>query len=344
LKTREVFKIFRWRRGCRREWNEIRKVEWSKELSDIESTVAPPALRSRGWGLRFSLRGLLIVVTLLCVALAWRLHRARLQKEAVQAIRDGHGWVYYDYQQYDPKNCEFDKEATPWEPVWLQAQVGIDFFHDVEAVNMSFHGNGIVRRDEKLPDVNIARHLAHLPKLRFLGLTEQATDDEGMRYIGQLRYLEVLLYWDAPQITNAGAVHLTNMPSLRCLHIGSSQIGDRGLATIARLPRLETLSMQCNNFTDAGLAALSGNPRLKDVWVGGLRHRPSRITDAGVLHLAKLPALEELDLQHTHVTLEGLAPLQGLPLKDLYLNGSPADDQKAAQALFPHCKISAKSN
>ena len=302
-----------------------------------------PRLRRRGWGLRFSLRGLLLVVTVLCVALAWRLHRAKLQRHAVQAIRDAHGWVYYDYQQYDPLTCKFDKQAVPWEPQRLQDQVGIDFFHDVEAVNMSFHGNGIERRDKSLPDINIARHLAHMPKLRFLGLTEQATDDEGMRYVGQLRYLEVLLYWDAPQITDAGAAQLTNMPSLKILHIGASQIGDRGLATIARLPRLEELSMQRNNFTDAGLEVLAGNPRLKSLWIGGLGDRPSRITNAGVVQLARLPALEELDLQHTQVTLEGLKPLGDLPLKDLYLNGSSADDQQAAQAMFPSCKISAKN-
>jgi hypothetical protein len=292
--------------------------------------------------LRFSLRGLLIVVTVLCVALAWRLHRATLQHEAVQAIRDAGGWVYYDYQRYEPETCQFDKEATPWEPEWLQSHVGVDFFHDVTAVNMSFHGNGIVRRDERAPDPDIAPHLAHLPRLRFLGLTPGACNDDGMRYVGQLRSLEVLLFWDAPHITDAGAAHLTNMPSLRCLGMGSSQVGDRGLATIARLPRLDDLSMQCNNVTDAGLAALAGNPRLTDLWIGGREKRPSKITNAGVLQLARLPALTELDLQHTQVTLEGLALLQGLPLKNLYLSGSQADDLEAAQALFPSCQISAK--
>src|SRR5215213_1536680 len=102
--------------------------------SDPVATVTPPLPRRRGFGLRFSLRGLLIVITILCVSLAWRLQRAKLQKEAVQAIREASGWVYYDYQQYDPKTCQFDKNATPWEPEWLQTQMGIDFFHDVEAV------------------------------------------------------------------------------------------------------------------------------------------------------------------------------------------------------------------
>lgn len=307
------------------------------------ASTAPPAARRRGWGLRFSLRGLLIVITLLCVSLAWRLHRAKQQREAVLAIRAASGWVYYDYQHYDPTTCKFDDKAVPWEPQWLQAHLGVDFFHDVEAVNMSFHGQGSPRRDEKAPDPPIAQHLAHLPRLRFLGLTEGACNDEGMRHVGQLRHLEVLLFWDAPQITDAGAVHLTNMPSLTCLHIGSSQVGDRGLATIARLPRLDSLSMQRNNFTDAGLASLAGNPRIEKLWLGGLDDRVSRITNAGVLHLATLPALQELDLQYTQVTLEGLAPLQCLPLKDLYLNGSLADDQRAAQAMFPNCKISARS-
>jgi hypothetical protein len=40
--------------------------------------------------------------------------------------------------------------------------------------------------------------------------------------------------------------------------------------------------------------------------------------------------------------LEGLKPLQGLPLKNLYLNGSDADNLEAAQSLFPNCRVSAR--
>ena len=61
-----------------------------------------------------------------------------------------------------------------------------------------------------------------------------------------------------------------------------------------------------------------------------------------MLRLATIPSLEELDLQNTQVTLAGLKPLQQLPaLKNLYLNGSTADDLDAASAMFPNCQVSA---
>lgn len=325
--------------------NLAREIRGIKIMPDQKVERSPlPAHAGRRWRVSFTLRSLLVAVTILCVLLGWQIHRARLQHAAVQAIREAGGWVYYDYQDYDPKTCKLNASAIPWEPAWLPAPLNVDFFHNVEAVNMEFHADGVVRRDKSLPPVDISRHLEHLPRLRFLGINSGFVDDDGLRYVGQMKRLEVLLFWDAPDITDAGAAHLGDMPRLRSIGMGNSQVGDRGLAVLARLPRLEGLSMQRNNFTDAGLASLAGHPRLKSVWIGGLQDRPSRITDAGVTHLAKLPALEELDLQHTQVTLAGLAPLEGMALKSLYLNGSQADDLEAAQAKFPNCQISAKKH
>jgi hypothetical protein len=318
----------------------------SDSASEIVSTARPAALhprKARRWRPRFSLRALLLVVTVLCLALGWRLHRARQQREAVQAIRQAGGWVYYDYQQFNPQNGQLDLQAKPWQPAWLIEPVGIDFWRKVTALNMSFHEERGMRWDNEQPTTDIGRHLSHLPRLRFLGLTEHSVDDAGLQYVGQLQHLEVLLYWDAPGVTDAGARHLRNLPRLQCLNMGSSEIGDRGLEAFAQLPRLEELVMQGNNVTDKGLAALAGHRRLKSLWVGGDDQRASRITNAGVRHLATIASLEELDLQYSQVTLEGLKPLQKLPgLKSLYLHGSPADDFEAASAMFPKCFVDAE--
>jgi hypothetical protein len=76
--------------------------------------------------------------------------------------------------------------------------------------------------------------------------------------------------------------------------------------------------------------------------VGGDHERPSHITGAGVVHLAKIPNLEELELQNSQVTVQGLEPLHELAnLKSLVLNGSQADDLDAVSALFPKCSIDA---
>ena len=303
-----------------------------------------PKLRTTRLRLRFSMRSLLIAVTILCMVLAWRLHRAKQQREAVKAIRDAGGWVYYDYHHFDPETGSFAVQAEPWEPVWLRDLVGVDFSHDVTAVNMAFHEELGQRWDNKQSPRDIGAQLAHLPRLRFLGLSEHSVDDAGMYYVGGLKELEVLLYWDAPGITDVGAAHLRDMPRLRHLGMGSSDIGDSGLKSLFALSGLEGLVLQQGNtITDEGLASLTRYPpRLKSLWIGGDSKRPSKITDAGVSHLAKLLTLEELDLQRSQVTMSGLQPLQALPnLKRLYLSGSQADDMDAVSAMFPKCTVTA---
>lgn len=61
--------------------------------------------------------------------------------------------------------------------------------------------------------------------------------------------------------------------------------------------------------------------------------------------LAKIPNLEELDLQNTRVTPQGLTPLQGLPkLKSLMLSGSTADNYAAVAPMFRNCSVDANRN
>jgi Leucine-rich repeat (LRR) protein len=190
--------------------------------------------------------------------------------------------------------------------------------------------------------VNIARHLAQFSRLRVLLIREKVVDDAGMAYIGRLKRLESLYFWDATHITDAGAKHLRNMPRLEFIHLGSSQVGDEGLAALGKLPSLEVLSMQRNRITDVGLAHLAGHPKLKKLHIGTVEG-VSPISDAGVLHLATIPNLEELDLQHTLVTPEGLKPLTKLSkLKSLILSGSTADNYAAVAPMFPNCSVDAR--
>lgn len=309
--------------------------------SDSSTSRSLPRFRLR---LAFSLRTFLLSVTVFCVVLAWWLHRAKEQRNAVAAIRAAGGWVYYDYHHVDATSDKLNAAAMPWEPQWLVKLVGIDFFHDVTVVNMVYDDLGPKRLDNKQSPVDIAPHLAHFPRLRSLAVSGDYLDDEGMRIVGGLRNLESFYQWEGGKIGDTGAEHLREMPRLRYVHLGDSRVGDRGLAALATIPNLDGLSMQRNKITDVGLASLAGHPKLKSLWIGGLEGL-TPITDAGVVHLANLPQLEELDLQHTRVTPDGLKPLQKLPkLKSLYLSGSAADNYPLVAPLFPNCRIDANKN
>jgi hypothetical protein len=209
---------------------------------------------------------------------------------------------------------------------------------------MVYDDNGPQRLDNKQPPSDIAPHLAHFPWLRSLLLSGDYLDDEGMRVVGGLKQLETFYQWEGRAIGDAGAEHLRGMPRLRYIHLGDSRVGDRGLAAIATIPNLDGLSMQRNKITDAGLASLAGHPKLKSLWIGGLEGL-TPITDAGIAHLANLPRLEELDLQYTRVTPDGLKALQKLPkLKSLLLSGSLADNYALVAPLFPNCVVDADKN
>jgi len=227
---------------------------------------------------------------------------------------------------------EWDAAAVPWEPTWLLALVGIDFVHDVTDVSVGF------RRDSP-PPVNIASHLGRFPRLRSLWIGGAYLDDEGLRTVGELKWLELFVWSPVGTISDDGIAHLRDMPRLRSIDFRKSELGDRSLATLARLPNLESLCVSGNEFTDSGLTVLVGHPKLKSLRIGGLVGM-SPLGDAGIVHLAQIPQLEDLSLQYTKVTPEGLKPLQKLPnLKSLFLQCSTADNSLAVAPLLPNCDV-----
>ena len=82
--------------------------------------------------LRFSLRTMLVVVTVLCVLLgwlAWKVGEAKQQREAVAWILENsdHTVIFYDYQRM--RNGLYDHlSTTPPGPTWLHDVLGVNFF------------------------------------------------------------------------------------------------------------------------------------------------------------------------------------------------------------------------
>jgi len=90
--------------------------------------------------LRFTLRGLLVLVAVCSVWLGIAFQRAREQAREVAAIRSAGGDVYYEYQglDYDDRRWDLvDVYATSRLPVWLLNALGVDFLHDVTFVDVN---------------------------------------------------------------------------------------------------------------------------------------------------------------------------------------------------------------
>jgi internalin A len=324
------------------------------------STIAcqsAPARPKRRW-YQYSLRTLLIFVTLFAIACSWfavKLNQARRQREAVEAIKK----IPYAQVRYeDPFLKAFSpNQATPNENFLLNI-LGVDFFCHVRLVVFN-------NTDPR------TLHLENLSGLESIGINDfsKGKDEwiEPLEKLPELRYLRIE---KAKNVTDAALMHITKLTQLKNLTLRNSQISDSGLEQLKDMPRLEGINLPLNTkMTDAGLIHLKGMKRLKYLSLGtnitdagleqlrgltelkglallntkisdnglvnlknfvkleGLDLSGTNITDAGLEHLKGLTALRHIKLQSTQITDAGLANLAGLTkLEELYLYGTKITD------------------
>jgi hypothetical protein len=160
----------------------------------------PAEAASRPWrrSLRFSVRGLIVLVLVIGLWLGWLVRSARRQREAIAAIRNVRGQVRYDWQW---KNGRAIPRAKPWAPKWLVDGLGADYVGHVTMVSM--------------PGV---------------------FDDE-LVAIGRLSQLRDLYIAPSSAVTDRGLAHLKDLHNLVQLDLRGSQISDAGLAHLKRLIR-----------------------------------------------------------------------------------------------------------
>jgi Leucine-rich repeat (LRR) protein len=237
----------------------------------------------RRW-FQFSLKGMLVVVTLVAVGLGWLAYernKVRKREAAISAIEQVGGIVVVD--------------GEPTRPSWLRPVLGDN------------SGGGVVEVDfseVKVTDAGLA-HVAVLAELRFLRLNNAQLTDAGLTHLAGLSKIESLTLSGDHQITNAGLTNLIGLKELKDLFLRDTQVTDAGLNFLAGLTKLEVLGLDNTQLTDAGLVHLRGLTKLS--W---LRLNGTQVTDAGLTHLTGLTALKVLDLFDTHVTDQGVSKLQ----------------------------------
>jgi Leucine-rich repeat (LRR) protein len=115
--------------------------------------------------------------------------------------------------------------------------------------------------------------IARLPVLRFLGVQDTETSDDGWAALGQSQSIERI--WGR-----------------RCYGLGA-----RGFSALSTMPRLSGLSVSCRNVPDATLARLPMFPALRELM-------PMDIPDEGYRHIAHCTALESLVLMYCRDTTD----------------------------------------
>ena len=97
-------------------------------MSDTKQTP-----KRKRW-LRYSLRTLLVVITILCIALGYWTYRAKRQRAVVKWVEENGGEVHYDFE-LDEYGYTI-KAAKPPSPKWMQAFLGNDYLATVVHVRL----------------------------------------------------------------------------------------------------------------------------------------------------------------------------------------------------------------
>ena len=147
-----------------------------------------PSKPRRRW-FQYSLRTLLVLVTVLCVWLAVTANRARKQREAVAAIEAVGGVVYYEYQTKSGQK--------PPGPKWLRELIGDEYFVSVVLVDFN---------ETQVTDAGLM-HLKGLTKLELLYLNRTQITDAGLEHLKGLTNLEDL-WLNGTQVTDEGVKKL----------------------------------------------------------------------------------------------------------------------------------------
>ena len=142
----------------------------------------------RRWS-RFSLRTLLVLVTVASAGFGWvgyKVRQAQRQKQAVVAIEELGGYVRYDYE-FD-NHGDWTESAIPPDPEWLRVLLGVDFLADVFDVEFTAR---------EVTDADLV-HLRGLRELKRLHLGRTLVTDGGLEEL-QKAFPNLKIYqWPHP--------------------------------------------------------------------------------------------------------------------------------------------------
>lgn len=270
------------------------------ESTETTETQPPATAGPAGWRrfLRFSLRGLLLLVLLVSVWLGWQVNRAHKQRRAVLRIQELGGEAWFDYQmQPDPNGTAgtvYPERRSPW-PKWIRNLIGDEYFGDVVSV-------GLYKTSAEDADIEL---LADLPRINRLSLGYTRVTDRGMQRIAEILPQLVSLDLQNTSVTDGAMPFIGQLRQLESLGLWNTNVTDAGAAHLARLTRMRNLILDGTQITDVSLIHLRSMKGF-DEWLGLCC---AGITDQGLVHLAHLTKAKSINLLHSRVTKQGGASL-----------------------------------
>ena len=278
--------------------------------------------------LRFSMRGMIVLVLVIGGSLGWIVRNAKTQRDAVAAIIKVRGQAFYEINPTD--------EVFAWKKLLafrrlVGEYIGIDFVFHVMSVNIDV----TPEKNDAARQQALAR-VGDLARLKTLNLCGLSVTDRHLGRVAGLRHLEVLMLQNTG-ISDAGLTHVRALTSLQEICITNAGIGDDGLNHLTGLTKLKYLTYIGTRLTDLGMKHLKHLGSLQTLHLDSVH-----LSDAGLKHLTGLSNLKTLSLRAAGVTDAGLVHLKSLNnLSSLDLLGTRVSDTgvKELKQFLPSLKV-----
>ena len=206
----------------------------------------------------------MILVLVLGGGLGWIVQRAKVQREAVDALSRGNASIRYDWQGLDLEA----KAPPPRDLFGLRPVLGPHYFDTAIMV---------VAPEDNVDD-HLMAQIGRLGHLRTLSISTSAQlSPAGTAEILRLQRLE---YFYVNRGTPRGFLpHLEKMKSVRNFGWLSADATESDMTAISRLSQLERLAIAGKPLTDAGLIHLTKLKNLRELEISG----PAPKVDRGAL-------------------------------------------------------------
>ncbi len=292
------------------------------------STTSSPKHKLRWF--QFSLRTLLVVMTVICVFLGtvfnYVVLPAERQRAAVQAIakfQKSQKSRYLLPFTYEP----IEYASAPKDEFWLIGKLRLalprDYFDPVVSVDLStcefqdsdlvflkqlprLHALNLINTDVTDAGLENLKDLVNFEFLYLIGRKRENLTDIGIAHLKKLKKLKTLWIRDST-ITDAGISYLSGMTELRELDLRGSNISDSGLTHLRGLTNLDSLDLCGSKITGTGLADLHGLHKLSKISLSD-----THLNDSELVHLQRFKNLKYVELSNTFLTEYCIRNLRGI--------------------------------
>jgi hypothetical protein len=186
---------------------------------------------------RYSLRSLLVLMTLCCVAMwIWTLYVQpfRVQAASIKRVNELGG-----------ASVSVEAQGSEWHQWLVETMVGPKQFVEVQGVDLR-------DRPVKVSDVSALSGLRHL---RWLHLDRAEVSDANVSVLSNMAELEQLSL-TYTQISDEGLTQVGRLAKLKILYLTGVPVSDKSIGLLAQLPSLQTLYIRWTNISADGVEQL----------------------------------------------------------------------------------------